>query len=171
MTVTVLLADDADDIRLLTRTMLELDGGFSVVGEAVTGTDAVTLTERLQPELIVLDLAMPELDGLQALPLMRKASPASRVVVLSGFEQQTFGDKVIALGASRYVQKGRSLRELVDVLRDVSGLEPAPVATIEQQHGDSDFVAMVVHDLRSPLTAIRGAADVLKAAEDRLDRR
>src|SRR3954447_21231224 len=124
--ITVVLADDTDDIRFLTRMTLDMDGEFAVIGEAADGRQAVALVADLHPDLLVLDLAMPVMDGLQVLPLIRERAPDTRVVVLSGFEHRAVGDEAIALGAARYVQKGVSLQQLVDVLRDVSGVGRAP---------------------------------------------
>jgi DNA-binding NarL/FixJ family response regulator len=71
----------------------------------------------------MLDLAMPRMDGLEALPLIRAAVPGVRVIVLSGFNQTTLADKAIAAGADHYVVKGGSMRELVRLV--TSMLEPA----------------------------------------------
>lgn len=163
--VRVVLADDTADIRLLTRTVLELDGGFDVVGEASTGLEAVALVRELSPDVVVLDLAMPEMDGLQALPLIRRESPATHVVVMSGFERTALGPEAFALGAAEYVYKGSPLSELVSVLRHVAHRSPRPVSGSVSGGSDTDFVAMVVHDLRSPLTSLRAAADLLAADE------
>lgn len=165
--VRVVLADDTADIRLLTRTVLDLDGGFEVVGEASTGTEAVALVRELSPDVIVLDLAMPEMDGLQALPVIRRESPATRVVVMSGFERAALGPEAFALGAAEYVYKGSPLSDLVSVLRNVAERAPRPVNGSVSGGSDTDFVAMVVHDLRSPLTSLRAVADLL-AADDRV---
>jgi YesN/AraC family two-component response regulator len=97
--VRVVLADDTEDIRLLTRTVLDLDGGFEVVGEAATGAEALALVRELAPDVVVLDLAMPEMDGLQVLPVIREESPTTRVVVMSGFERSALGAEAFALGA------------------------------------------------------------------------
>ncbi|MFP5257005.1 MAG: response regulator [Acidimicrobiia bacterium] len=166
---TVVLADDTSDIRFLTRTMLEIDGGFEVVAEASNGLEAVERAARHQPDLVVLDLAMPEMDGLQALPLIRERSPSSQVVILSGFDRHAVAEEALVLGAARYVQKGTPLAELVAALREVSGLPAAPAHHPPPPASGQDFVAMVVHDLRSPLTSIRAAAEIL-ARDEQLER-
>src|SRR4051812_37216231 len=79
----VLLVDDVADLRLLLASLFAARPGVQVVGEAANGEEAVALAERHQPDLVVLDLAMPVLDGVSALPLLQQASPRSRVVVLS----------------------------------------------------------------------------------------
>jgi PAS domain S-box-containing protein len=112
----VLIVDDAEDIRTLLRIKLGRHGGFEVVGEAVDGVDAVDQARALQPHLVLLDMAMPRMDGLQALPLIREAVPDVRVVVLSGFNQRTLEQEALAAGADRYVVKGGSMHELVELI-------------------------------------------------------
>lgn len=114
----VVIADDSDDVRLLLRAQLEMDGRFAVVGEANDGSVAVEVARQQQPDLIVLDLAMPRVDGLAALPLLREAAPGARIVVLSGFDPVTVAPKVLTAGASRCVEKGFRM-SLPDVLADV----------------------------------------------------
>lgn len=112
----VLIVDDAEDIRTLLRLKLGRHGGFEVVGEAVDGVEAVDQARALQPHVVLLDMAMPRMDGLQALPLIREAVPDVRVVVLSGFNQRTLEQEALAAGADRYVVKGGSMRELVELI-------------------------------------------------------
>src|SRR3954454_8878933 len=78
--VRVLLVDDLADIRLVMRLLLEADGRAEVVGEAADGAEAVRLAAELRPDAVVLDLRMPGMDGVQALPLIREASPGTVVV-------------------------------------------------------------------------------------------
>lgn len=115
----VLIVDDYDDVRMLLRIKLEQHGGYDVVGEAGTGIDAVRLAGELQPHLVLLDVAMPQMDGLEALPLIRDAVDGVRVVVLSGFDQNAMADRALAAGAARYVEKGHALADLVKVIDEV----------------------------------------------------
>jgi len=115
----ILIVDDAEDIRLLLRLKLANQGSYDVVGEAVDGLDAVDRARELLPDLVILDMAMPRMDGLQALPLIREAVPDVRVIVLSGFNQATLEQEAIAAGADRYVVKGGSMRDLLDVIANV----------------------------------------------------
>jgi DNA-binding NarL/FixJ family response regulator len=119
----VLVVDDAEDLRMLLRLRIEARDGLTVVGEAADGVAAVELASELQPDLVLLDLAMPRMDGLEALPLIRAAVPGVRVVVLSGFNQSTLADKAREAGADQYVVKGGSMRELLDMVEQL--LEPA----------------------------------------------
>ena len=104
---------------MLLRLKLSAQGAYEVVGEAVDGLDAVDRARELQPNLVLLDMAMPRMDGLQALPLIREAVPDVRVIVLSGFNQATLEQEAMAAGADRYVVKGGSMRDLLDVIANV----------------------------------------------------
>jgi PAS domain S-box-containing protein len=115
----VLIVDDAEDIRMLLRMKLARQANLDVVGEAVDGVDAVDQARALQPHLVLLDMAMPRMDGLQALPLIREAVPDVRVIVLSGFNQGTLEQEALAAGADRYVVKGGSMRDLIEVIENV----------------------------------------------------
>ena len=77
-----------------------------MVGEAGDGHEAVELARDLQPDAVLLDLAMPRMDGVEALPLLLEAVPGVRVVVMSGFDQRGLGAQLIETGAVRYVEKG-----------------------------------------------------------------
>ena len=103
---TVLIVDDVADLRMLVRLTLELDADFEVVGEAGDGLEAIEQAERHQPDLVVLDLAMPNLDGLEALPRILAVAPSARVVVVSGFEGSRLRGPAMAAGAVAYVEKG-----------------------------------------------------------------
>ena len=115
--IRVVLADDTRDIRLLLSLALELAGGFVVVGEAADGKEAIDQATVHQPDVLLLDLAMPVLDGLQALPKIREQAPESLVVVLSGFGAEAMGEEAVRLGATTYVQKGVNPTELAEQLR------------------------------------------------------
>src|SRR5688500_14714542 len=126
--IRVLLADDVPDIRALLRLAIERDGRFEIVAEAADGIEAVDLAGQWEPDLVVLDLAMPRMDGLQAIPEIREHIGAhGRIVVLSGFESERLGPQAIQTCADAYVEKGaRALAELPDFL--VRVIEAAPNA-------------------------------------------
>ncbi len=121
----ILIVDDSEDMRLLERLYLERREGFEVVGEAGTGGEAISLARELQPDLVLLDLAMPEMDGLEALPHILLAAPGARVIVLSGFDQR-IGDQALALGASQFVQKGGGMKELMRAIDTTLPREEPP---------------------------------------------
>lgn len=116
--VRILLVDDHADVRRLFRIALERESDLSIVGEAEDGLTGVDAARALQPDLVLLDLSMPNLDGLEAMRLIRRASPKSHVVVLSGFKRERLEDIVVRLGATGYIEKGVRPLEMAPILRD-----------------------------------------------------
>lgn len=118
--VRVLLCDDTEDLLM----MLSLEFGFhpelEVVGTAPNGRVAIDKAGELQPDVIVLDLAMPVMDGLEALPEIRRVAPSARVVILSGFQSATMETKALELGACLYLEKGTHLAQIVEAVRNVA---------------------------------------------------
>ena len=115
---TVVLVDDAPDVRGVIRALLRRDPNFSVVGEAGDGAQGVEVVRDLRPDLVLLDLAMPVMDGLTALPLMLQASPGTRVVVLSAFGTDRTVAAAMDAGATAFIHKGGELAdELLPILQ------------------------------------------------------
>ncbi|HET7490199.1 MAG TPA: PAS domain S-box protein [Acidimicrobiales bacterium] len=112
----VLVVDDASGLRTLLRKMLERTGRFTVIGEAEDGAEAVVLADRLQPDLVLLDLAMPVMDGLEALPRIKEVANAARVVVLSGFAASRMSAEVASLGADGYIEKTATPERMLELL-------------------------------------------------------
>ncbi|MEY2477327.1 MAG: hypothetical protein QOG87_2642 [Actinomycetota bacterium] len=125
----VVLADDSDDIRLLVGLTLAEDGGFEVVGEAADGVAAVAVVAAQRPDVLLLDLAMPELDGLSVIPRVRAESPETCIVVLSGFDAKAGAAPALELGAAAFIEKGDIGRSLGDSIRAaIASREPHPVS-------------------------------------------
>ena len=99
------------------RSALEADPGLEVVGEAGDGQAGLEVVERLEPDVVLLDISMPGMDGLEAIPEIRARSPDSRIVVFSGFSAERMRDLALHLGATSYVEKGESLERLGAVVR------------------------------------------------------
>lgn len=114
--IRVVLVDDTVEIRRLLRTALEIDGRFRVVDEAGDGATAIKLAGEKQPDAVVLDLAMPIMDGLQAIPAIREEAPAAKILVLSGFDAQHMSNEAMSRGAHAYVEKGGDLDDLATKL-------------------------------------------------------
>ena len=106
MTADVLICDDNDAMRALLSVIVSTSLGMRVVGEAADGNQAIAEATRLQPNVILLDLAMPNCNGLEALPELRRVAPDAQIVVFSGFASATVAEQVIALGAASYLEKG-----------------------------------------------------------------
>jgi DNA-binding NarL/FixJ family response regulator len=117
--IRVLICDDVAMLRELMRYELEEDDDVVVVGEADNGLDGVRLVKELHPDVVLLDLAMPGIDGLEALTLMRAVPTPPVVLVHSGFDAATMRDRVLALGAADYLEKGGNLREVREAVRRV----------------------------------------------------
>lgn len=114
----ILIADDAADIRLLLRMYLS-GSKMAIVGEASDGKEAVALAASEKPDAVILDLSMPVMDGLEAIPLIKEAAPDTKIVVLSGFEADRMADAALELGAESYLQKGVGLGEISQLLWDL----------------------------------------------------
>ncbi|WP_307874517.1 response regulator transcription factor [Frankia nepalensis] len=115
----VVVADDADGVRELICLLLDLEPDFTVVGRAANGAEAVDLVAETGPDLVLLDVAMPVLDGIAALPRVRRLAPSARVVIFTGFSAHTVRDEALALGADDVLEKGVGSGPLVARLRAV----------------------------------------------------
>ena len=127
--LTVVVVDDTPDIRMLTRMALEMHSAVRVVGEAENGRQGIDVVAAHRPDVVVLDMAMPVMDGLEALPHIRKVSPATRVLVVSGFDQGTMATSAEDAGADGYLQKGAPPATLLERVRRLAAMgprEPAP---------------------------------------------
>ena len=124
----VLIVDDAANLRELLTLLLEIEDDFEVVGTAADGQQAVAAAQRLLPDLVLLDLAMPVMDGLEALPLLRANVPDARIVIFSGFEHQALAEEALQAGADAYIEKGTSVTHLVSQLRSLRRLRPRDTA-------------------------------------------
>ncbi|MEO6121163.1 MAG: EAL domain-containing protein, partial [Acidimicrobiales bacterium] len=124
----VLLVDDDDLLRSVICLVLGEQGHFDVVGEAADGREAVALARHTQPDVVLLDLAMPGMGGLEALPLIRAVAPEAMVVVLSALEPDDVAKKARRHGAFGYISKGDDLGNIVDDLDQLLAAEDVPLA-------------------------------------------
>jgi DNA-binding NarL/FixJ family response regulator len=138
--ITVLLAEDHMVVREGFRKLLEAEDDFEVVGEAQTGRQAVELTKELCPSVVVMDIAMPLLNGLEATRQIRKAVPGTKVLILSAHNDDAYIDHAIASGAAGFLLKQTSAHDLSRAIRTV-------------QKGSTFFspsVARRLHDQKIP---------------------
>jgi DNA-binding NarL/FixJ family response regulator len=116
----ILLADDHEVVRAGLRALLEEQSGWEVVAEAVDGRDAVEKASKLKPDVVVIDIAMPSLNGLEAVRQIVKAVPNTKVLVLTMYDSDPLIQQVLQAGARGYLLKsdaGRDLVSAIDALR------------------------------------------------------
>jgi DNA-binding NarL/FixJ family response regulator len=116
--ISIILADDHPVVRRGMQALLEQERDFSIVGVAADGLETVRLTERLKPDVLVLDLMLPGLSGLEALRILRERVPRTRIVILSMYSSKAFIAQALQNGAIGYVLKGCSEENLVRSVRE-----------------------------------------------------
>ena len=124
MSAGVLICDDNDAIRELLRAIVDESPSMRVVGEAVDGNETILEAVRLQPNVILLDLAMPNRNGLEALPELRRLVPNAQVIVFSGFAGAAIAEQVLALGAVSYLEKGADPETIVATIEHALATAP-----------------------------------------------
>jgi DNA-binding NarL/FixJ family response regulator len=115
---TTLIVDDVTDLRFVLKLALQRSGRFEVIAEAGDGHQAVELATMHRPALVLLDLYMPRMDGLEALQLIREASPETKVVVFSGMAD-VFAEAAVTAGAAGVIVKGAPTSELIQRLEEI----------------------------------------------------
>ncbi|MCD9198209.1 PAS domain S-box protein [Aeromicrobium wangtongii] len=121
---TVVVIDDAPEVRALVKTRLRLSGLLDVVADGADGTEAISLAHLHQPTLMLLDMSMPSMDGIDALNGVLAVSPDTRVAVFTGFDADGLGDLAIDMGAAAFFQKSDDLDTLAERLLAVAQGEP-----------------------------------------------
>jgi DNA-binding NarL/FixJ family response regulator len=116
----LLLADDHALVREGIRSSLDRYPSLSVIGEAVNGKDAVQKCKKLQPDVILLDINMPEMSGLEATPLIRKQCPKTKIIALTVHDTKEYVFQILRRGAHGYVLKDTSSEELVHAIESVA---------------------------------------------------
>jgi DNA-binding NarL/FixJ family response regulator len=142
MTIRVAIADDHAVVRQGLRTFLELQDGMDVVGEAADGEEAVALVERTAPDVVLLDLVMPRVDGLEAIRRIRERAPATRILVLTSFADDHTVLPAVRAGAAGYLLKDVQPPELAGAIRTVHAgealLAPAVATMLVEQLAGED---------------------------------
>jgi len=141
----VLICDDNEAMRTLLGVIVSTSLRMRVVGEARDGNQAVVEAKRLQPHVILLDLAMPIRSGLEALPELRQAAPEAQIIVFSGFAGAIVADEVMALGAATYLEKGAHPDTIVATIEESlarsNGFPRRLTTPIQDQGGAAEPVA------------------------------
>ncbi len=117
--ITVLLADDHMVVRQGLRALLTTEKDIEVVGEAETGRQAVEMTRQLHPNVVLMDIVMPSLNGLEATRQIRKQTPSSKVLILTSYGDDEYVKRLTEVGASGYLIKQTAAAELLKAIRDV----------------------------------------------------
>jgi DNA-binding NarL/FixJ family response regulator len=151
MSVRLLVADDHEVIRKGLATLLA-GSSIEIVAEAATGKEAVAEAEKCKPDVILLDIRMPDGDGLSTLEKLRAVVPDSRVVMLSTYDNPTYIARAVALGASDYVLKGSSREDLVTTIETAAAGESPSRAGELRRIASAMKVRQVIDDDDVPLT-------------------
>jgi DNA-binding NarL/FixJ family response regulator len=120
----VLIADDHQVMRRGVRAVVELLPGWEVCGEASTGREAVDMVERLHPEIVVMDVTMPELNGLEATRQIKKIAPTTEILMFTGLETEDLIRQVFEAGARSYILKTDGREQLETALRALAAHKP-----------------------------------------------
>ncbi|HWP47074.1 MAG TPA: response regulator transcription factor [Candidatus Limnocylindrales bacterium] len=116
---TIILADDHTIVRQGLRALLEAERDMKVVGEAENGRQAVQLTKKLQPDVVVMDIAMPLLNGIQAARQIRKHNASTKVLILSMYQDDEYVYQAVQVGVAGYLVKQTAANELLTAIREV----------------------------------------------------
>lgn len=134
--IRVVIIDDTADLRDLLRLAL-VRGGLEVVGDAGDGLTGIECVRIEKPDVVLLDLSMPVMDGLEALPTIRRLVPHAKIVVLSGFGASQMAEKALNIGADGYLQKGMALKRIIEYVKDIVDAAPAPPPPRPERHPES----------------------------------
>lgn len=119
----VLVTDDHAVVRHGIRQLIGGHAGLEVVGEAEDGREVVSLARKLQPDVVLLDVSMPNLNGLEAVPMLSEAAPGAKVVVFSMYDKEAYVHRALSAGATGYVLKTDSGSAVIDAIRKVAAGE------------------------------------------------
>src|SRR5436309_9383512 len=122
--IRILIADDHSVVRSGLRTLFERTSGLTVIGEAPDGEVAVELASKYKPDIAILDISMPKVNGLEATRLIKKKVPSTKVLILTMHEDEEYIDEMVRAEANGYVLKNADKRELIDAVRTVAAGGP-----------------------------------------------
>ena len=180
----VLIVDDADDSRRILRRALAMDWTIEVVGEAGSGREAVERTEELDPDVILMDVRMPDMDGIDATHDITRRFPGVRVIALTAHEDPDSVRDMLSAGATGYLLKGSSIDDLTSAVHKARGgegqVDERVLPTVLEDlrtlltrergrraeaerlaRSRQEFIQVLSHELRTPLTVIAGALQVV----------
>ena len=139
--IRVLLVDDHSVVRSGLSAMLSAEEGLELAGEAADGAEAVRLCQRLKPDVVLMDLLMPVMDGVSATRAIHESCPQSRIIILTSFKEREQVDGALKAGAMSYLLKNVSASELVSAIR---------AAMSGQSKLSSEATQVLIEEMRSP---------------------
>ena len=119
-TISVVLCDDVAEVRSALHDLLAPDPSIVIVGEADNGRRCLHIVGQVDPDVVVIDLSMPEMDGFEAIPALVREAPRTGIVAISGLGGNGMRDTVIGLGADRYLEKEAAADQLIAVVSEVA---------------------------------------------------
>lgn len=134
--ITIILAEDHTIVREGLRALLELQGDIHVIAEAEDGRHAVSLAAQLEPDVIVMDIAMPQLNGLEATRQILSARPGSKILILSAHSDEAYVERVMELGAKGYLIKQTAAHVLPEAIREIHNGRTYFSPSIAKRRGD-----------------------------------
>jgi DNA-binding NarL/FixJ family response regulator len=156
--ITVVLADDHTVVRQGLRILLSAEPDMLIVGEAENGRQAVDMTKKLLPDVVVMDIAMPVLNGLEATRQITRSVPATKVLVLSSYSEEAYVQQLTEAGAAGYLLKQTAAVDLLKAIR-------------EAQKGNAYFSPLIAKRLRDQCREVLGGEGAPKRREDYLTTR
>ncbi len=129
MPTTILIVDDNEGVRNSLMRILEKDRGFRVVGEAGDGSEALELARALSPDLILMDLAMPQVDGLEATRRIKAEQPETKVIIFTRYQDDAYRQAATRSGADAFLPKVTRVPELLAAIRQVVEGDPSKKVT------------------------------------------
>jgi two-component system invasion response regulator UvrY len=117
--INILIVDDLDLVRTGIRHMLSDIEGINIVGEATGGNDAIRLVKELSPDVVLLDLRMPDIDGLEATQKILNLDAKVKILILTAYNDDIYPSRLLHVGAAGYLTKNASIEELIKAIRDV----------------------------------------------------
>lgn len=134
--IKVLIAEDHTIVRQGVARLLSDQAGIEVVGEAVNGRDAVEMAAKLKPDIVVMDIAMPKMNGIEASKKIRKLLPKTKIIILSMYSHEHYIHELLEAGVSGYLLKDSSGRDIVkaidDAMKDRTFLSPSVSKIVEE---------------------------------------
>ncbi|CAN5656222.1 hypothetical protein BH20ACT23_BH20ACT23_15170 [soil metagenome] len=171
--VRVLIADDRREVRALLHRIIESDERFSVVAEAATGPETMELLETARPDAVILDMAMPDLDGLNTIPMIAQRAPRARILALTEPDAEPH-EAIVQMGAHDSLEKESAIAGLLTKLAAMfPELPPSRAGSDVQQEVPTssidEILSLLVHEVQAPLSVIEGFSLALRGAVERGD--